>query len=70
MLKKLVRHGNRFAIILDQPILQALNITEHTKLNISIEHDALIIKPEKKSTESVSQEIIEEYENVFDKLAK
>lgn len=77
MSKKLTRHGNSYALIIDKPLLQVLNISEHTMLNLSIQDGALIIKPVKtpinKKTQSikkVAQEIMEEYADVFEKLAK
>jgi antitoxin MazE len=35
MLKKLVRHGNSLALIIDKPVLDLLRITEETPLEIS-----------------------------------
>jgi len=76
MSKKITRHGNNYAVIIDKPLLQILNISEETNLNISIKDGALIIKPVKKSIakkpsiKKIAEEIMEEYANVFEKLAK
>ena len=77
MSKKLTRHGNSYALIIDKPLLQILNISEHTVLNLSIQDGALIIKPVKasvskksQSVKKIAQEIMEEYTDVFEKLAK
>ena len=77
MSKKLTRHGNSYALIIDKPLLQVLNISEHTILNLSIQDGALIIKPvqapvskKKPSIKKIAQEIMEEYADVFEKLAK
>lgn len=37
MLKKLTKHGNSLALIIDKPILELLNISEDTELEISTE---------------------------------
>ncbi len=34
MIKKLVRHGNSLALVLDKPVLELLKITEDTPLEI------------------------------------
>lgn len=34
MVKKLVRHGNSLALVLDKPVLELLKITEDTPLEI------------------------------------
>ena len=77
MSKKLTRHGDSYALIIDKPLLKILNISEHTILNISVQDGALIIKPVQMSTskknqsiKKIAQEIMEEYSDVFEKLAK
>ena len=77
MSKKLTRHGNSYALIIDKPLLQVLNISEHTVLNIFVQDEALIIRPaqisvnkKKQSIKKIAQEIMEEYSDVFEKLAK
>ena len=77
MPKKLTRHGNSLALIIDKPLLQLLNISEKTNLELLIEDGALIIRPVKKQTKrskseikQIAQEIIDEYADVFKKLAK
>ena len=77
MSKKLTRHGNSYALIIDKPLLQTLKISEHTVLNLSIEDGALIIRPVQVSTnkkassiKKIAQEIMDEYADVFEKLAK
>jgi SpoVT / AbrB like domain. len=77
MAKKLTRHGNSLALIIDKPLLQMLNISEKTSLELLIEDGSLIIRPvqakKKRSPgelKKIAQEIIEEYADVFQKLAK
>ena len=45
MTKKLVRHGNSAAIILDKPILDLLNVTMDTPLEISTDGHSIVISP-------------------------
>jgi len=75
MKKKLTKHGNSFALIIDKPILKMLNITEKTNLEISIEDGKLVIKPFKrkvkeKDLDDIAERIIDKYEEVFKKLSK
>ena len=48
MTKKLTKHGNSLALIIDKPLLELLNITEKTELIIAVEDGNLIIRPAKK----------------------
>jgi antitoxin MazE len=45
MVKTLTRHGNSLALVLDKPILDLLNIDEHTGLKISTDGSSLVISP-------------------------
>jgi antitoxin MazE len=46
MVKKLARHGNSLALILDKPILELLNIDENTPLEVStVDGRSLHIRP-------------------------
>jgi putative addiction module antidote len=76
MSKKLTKHGNSLALIIDKPLLQMLNISEKTSLELLIEDGALIVRPmrqkrrSKKDIKAIAQEIMKEYADVFHKLAK
>ena len=77
MSKKLTRHGNSLALVIDKPLLQLLKISEKTSLELSVEDGALIVRPvskKRKHTKSeikqIAQEIMDEYAEVFEKLAK
>lgn len=82
MAKKLIKHGNSLALIIDKPILKMLGITSSTSLQIKTDGKSITIKPEKKkktgikavSRESIikqlHEDIVEEYEEDFKKLAK
>lgn len=46
MVKKLVRHGNSLALILDKPVLDLLKISEETPLEVeTLDGKTLHIKP-------------------------
>ena len=77
MSKKLTRHGNSLALIIDKPLLRLLNISEKTNLEILIENGALIVRPvrakrarSKAEIKRIAEEIMDEYADVFKKLAK
>lgn len=76
MNKKLTKHGNSLALIIDKPILQLLKIDERTVLEISIENGNLIISPilkkSKRNTkiDSIAESIMDKYSDTFKKLSK
>ena len=43
MIKKLQRHGNSHALVLDKAIMEAMNITATTPLQINVSGNALFI---------------------------
>ena len=45
MLKKLSKHGNSLALVIERPILELLGIDEQTTLDISTDGQALVIAP-------------------------
>ena len=45
MFKKLTRHGNSLALIIDRPVLELLNIDKETPLEISTDGRSLIVSP-------------------------
>lgn len=45
MIKKMVQHGNSAAIIIDKPIMELLDFTMETPLEISTDGKSLIISP-------------------------
>lgn len=45
MIKKLVKHGNSLALVIDKPILDLLRIDADTPLEISTDGDALVVLP-------------------------
>lgn len=77
MKKKLTKHGNSLALIIDKPLLELLHINEKTELVIDIKDGTLIIKPQKskkakenKDIDAIATQIMDKYEKVFKKLSK
>jgi antitoxin component of MazEF toxin-antitoxin module len=52
MIKKLVQHGNSAALILDKPILELLNVTMDTPLEITTDGRNIVISPVPVNSES------------------
>ena len=55
MTKKLVQHGNSAALILDKPILELLNVTMDTPLEITTDGRSIVISPADSHSESEFQ---------------
>jgi antitoxin component of MazEF toxin-antitoxin module len=76
MIKKLVRHGNSRALVIEKPILELLNIDDDTEIEIITDGDALIMRPVRPGTlrraafEMAAEEAIAKYGSVFERLAK
>lgn len=45
MTKTLIKHGNSLALVIDKPILELLQITADTPLELTSNGDALLISP-------------------------
>lgn len=45
MIKKLTKHGNSLALVIDKPILDLLNITADTPLEVSTDGRSLVVAP-------------------------
>ncbi len=75
MVKKLTKHGNSFALVIDRPILDLLNIDIDTPLEISTDGKTLTVSRAKPSARrkkfEAAQELAQErYGNAFQKLAR
>jgi antitoxin component of MazEF toxin-antitoxin module len=76
MTKKLVKHGNSLALLIEKPILKILGIDEHTDLQVKIEGNSLIIEAAGKEKtrhdeiREIAQQIMDQYDPVFRKLSK
>jgi antitoxin component of MazEF toxin-antitoxin module len=45
MVKRLTRHGNSLALVIDRPILELLKVDPDTPLELSTDGDVLIVRP-------------------------
>ena len=45
MVKKLTKHGNSLALVIDKPVLELLRIDVDTPLEISTDGSALVVAP-------------------------
>lgn len=74
MVKKLTRHGNSLALIIDRPILDLLKIDPETPLDVSTDGKKLIVAPaepsaRRKKFEAAQQWAHKRYGKAFQKLA-
>jgi antitoxin MazE len=75
MVKKLTKHGNSLALVIDRPILDLLKIDSDTALDISTDGKQLIIAPSKPSGRRKKFDAAQEwahnrYGKAFQKLAE
>lgn len=45
MIKRLIRSGNSLALVIDRPLLEALEIDSDTELELSTDGDVLVVTP-------------------------
>jgi antitoxin MazE len=74
MVKKLTKHGNSLALVIDRPILDLLKIEPETLLDVSTDGKQLFIAPAKPSSrrkkfEEAQQTAHKRYGKAFQKLA-
>jgi antitoxin MazE len=77
MIKKLVRHGNSLALVIDKPVLELLKISEDTPLEISTaDGKSLQVRPAQepgkraKNLKEAMEKINRQHEKTFRNLAK
>jgi|TARA_B100000315_G_scaffold259498_1_gene315783 antitoxin component of MazEF toxin-antitoxin module len=74
MIKKLTKHGNSYALIIDKPILKLLHFKFDSELVLTIVDDSLVIrKAEKSRQERINdalEKIDEQYGDVLKKLSE
>ena len=75
MVKKLTKHGNSLALIIDRPILDLLKIDPETPLDVSTDGHQLIVSParpsaRRKKFEAAQELAHERYGKAFRKLAE
>lgn len=76
MIKKLVRHGNSRALVIDKPILELLHITDETEIEIVTDGTSLTMRPLRSDAERhrafdvAAEDAVTRYGDVFKKLAE
>lgn len=77
MIKKLVRHGNSRALIIDKPILELLGADEDSSFTITTDGQSLTITPVKSAEEErrlafeyAAEEALHRYGETFRRLSK
>jgi antitoxin component of MazEF toxin-antitoxin module len=51
MIKKLIQHGNSFALVIDKPIMELLNISNKSTFELSTDGKNLILSPQEDDQE-------------------
>ncbi len=77
MIKKLVRHGNSRALIIDKPILEIIGATEDSEFTITTDGKSLTITPVSSAEEErrlafeyAAEQALTQYGTTFKRLAK
>jgi antitoxin component of MazEF toxin-antitoxin module len=74
MIKKLAAVGNSLGLIIERPILDLLNITKETPLEVKTDGEALIIRPVRQDKMervlAAADELMDSHQRTFEKLAK
>jgi antitoxin component of MazEF toxin-antitoxin module len=75
MIKRLAKHGNSFALVIDKAILELLGITPQTALDISTDGRTLIVAPmseakKRKRFNMALEKINQKYGDVLKRLAE
>ena len=74
MIKKLTKHGNSAALVIDKPILSLLGATADTSFNMITDGDSLILTPvrdeeEEKRFHDTLEKIANRYQKAFESLS-
>ena len=71
MVKKLVKHGNSLALVIDKPVLDILKINAGTPLDISTDGNVIVISPEReKRREKHFKEAVKKANRKYGKTLK
>lgn len=75
MLKRLVKTGNSMAVVLDKELMQRVNITADTQLEVSVSGDAIVLTPVRDPERvarfrSAAERVNLKYAGAFARLAK
>jgi len=75
MIKRLTKHGNSLALVIDKAILELLEIDRTTPLSISTDGDCLIVSPihdpkRRKQFEDALKKVNKRHGGALEKLAE
>jgi len=75
MVKRLIQHGNSVALVIDEPIMEILNITNETMFELSTDGRNLILSPQVEHTQEKDilnslEKINKKYETVLKRLGE
>jgi antitoxin component of MazEF toxin-antitoxin module len=75
MIKRLTKHGNSWALVIDKPVLELLKIDPQTPLEIATDGQTLIVSPvrgpkRRAKFEAALDKINRKYGRVLQKLAE
>lgn len=75
MAKTLTKHGNSWALVIERPLLDALNIQPDTPLSVTTDGLRLIVTPaddlvRSRDVDEAHQQLLERYGSVFRRLAE
>jgi antitoxin component of MazEF toxin-antitoxin module len=75
MIKKLTKHGNSWAVVIDKPVLELLQIEPETPLEITTDGQTLTISPvrdakRRKQIEAALEKANRKYGRALKKLAE
>ncbi len=72
--KRLSRVGNSTGLILDRPILQQLDIQPDAEVEVSVENDAIVIRPHRHVSDdearAAGRKVIQARRRLLDRLSK
>ena len=68
MTKKLIQHGNSAALVIDKPIMELLNITNETTLQLSTDGKNIILSPQNDNIQE--KDILESLDKINRKFGK
>jgi antitoxin component of MazEF toxin-antitoxin module len=75
MVKKIIQHGNSSAIVIDKPIMEMLNITGETLLELTTDGKNIILSPQNTAAQETAilkslEKINKKYGTVLKRLGE
>ena len=75
MIKTLIRHGDRHALVIDQTLMDQLGITPDTPLRLVVSNGSLVVTPVERGVAAAElreamAELFERHDAAFDALAR